>query len=336
MFNRRSVLIGSGATAVLFGTLATAQPIVDLGARVARLDPGLDAVIARDARITRVANGFIFTEGPMWRGGRLWFADLRGDRMLAVTPEGKVSVLIDHVSGLQPWPLHADWGSNAMVPDRDGGVLMIQQGGRTIVRLDRQMNIHPFLSTYEGKKFNSPNDLVYAPDGSLWFTDPPFGLIGLDKSPLKELPFSGVFRYADGKLTAPITDLTLPNGIGFSPDGSTLYVSNYGPLMYVMAYDVGPAGALSNSRKLIDYPNPVGKGGPDGLKVDKAGNIWTTGPGGPRIITPGGKVLGQIILPEVDANIAFADEGRTVYLTASTSIYRLQTKIPGEMPMYSR
>jgi gluconolactonase len=134
-----------------------------------------------------------------------------------------------------------------------------------------------------------------------------------------------------------ITDLTLPNGIGFSPDGKTLYVSNYGPSRYVRAYDVGPNGSVSNGRMLIEYgATETGKGGPDGLKVDTAGNIWTTGPGGLRIVTPQGKVLGQIVLPEVAANIGFAAGGRYAYITASTSIYRLPVATPGMMPVYQQ
>jgi gluconolactonase len=171
----------------------------------------------------------------------------------------------------------------------------------------------------------------------LWFTDPPFGLFnGMDKDPARALPFNGVFRYANGKLTAPIRDMTLPNGIGFSPDGSTLYVSNYGPDMYVRAYTVGKEGALSNPRILIRYPAGSGPEGPDGLKVDRAGNIWTSGPGGIRIVTPKGKVLGQIKLPEAAANLAFAEDGHVVYITASSSIYRLRTRVAGELPLYRR
>jgi gluconolactonase len=305
--------------------------------RIVRLDPALDAVIAPGTQIVRVATGFRFTEGPMWREGRLWFSDLADDKVLAVTPDGKVEVLIAHAGGLPDMKPGSYLGSNAMATDKDGSVLLVQQGGRKIVRLDRQLKPTPFLTTYQGKKLNSPNDLVFAPDGSLWFTDPPFGLSAMNKDPAKELPFNGVYRYAGGKLAAVITDLTLPNGIGFSPDGRTLYVANYGPSRYVRAYDVGPNGSVSNGRMLIEYgAQESGKGGPDGLKVDSAGNIWTTGPGGLRIVTPQGKVLGQIVLPEVAANIGFAAGGRYAYITASTSIYRLAVVTPGTMPLYHK
>ena len=273
----------------------------------------------------------------MWREGRLWFSDLPQDNVRAVTAQGQVEVLIEHSGGVKNPPPGAYLGSNAMVTDKDGSVLLAQQGGRKIMRVDSHLTMHPFLETYLGKKLNSPNDLVFAPDGSLWFTDPSFGLIAGDKDPAKELPFNGVFRYAGGKLTAVIEDLPLPNGIGFSPDGKTLYVSNFGPAMYIKAYDVAANGAVSNARMFIEYPpGTPGKGGPDGLKVDTAGNVWATGPGGIRIITPRGKVLGQIALPEVAANLGFADEGSTVYITASTSIYRIKAAIPGELPLYRR
>lgn len=306
-------------------------------ARIERLDAALDAVIAPGTTIERVATGFKFTEGPMWRQGRLWFSDLRDDKVLAVTPDGKVEVLIEHAGGLNPFPAGSYLGSNAMVTDRDGSVLLVQQGGRKIVRLDAQLRPTPLLERFEGKKLNSPNDLVFAPDGSLWFTDPPFGLQGMDKDPAKELPFNAVYRYAEGKLEAVIKDLTLPNGLAFSADGKTLYVANFGPQRFVKAYDVGANGNVTNARVLIQYgPDEKRAGGPDGLKVDSAGNIWTTGPGGIRIITPRGKVLGQLVLPEVAANLAFAEQGAVAYITATSSIYRVKLRTRGVMPLYQR
>jgi gluconolactonase len=316
------------------GALAQTAPVP---VRIDKFDPALDAVIAPGTRIERVATGFLFAEGPMWREGKLWFSDLPGDRLRTVTPAGKVEVVLENSGGYPNPPKGANIGSNALATDKDGSILMMQMGARRIVRLDATMKPQPFVTAFEGKRLNSPNDLVFARDGSLWFTDPPFGLFnGMDKDPAKALPFNGVFRYANGKLTAPIRDMTLPNGIGFSPDGSTLYVSNYGPDMYVRAYTVGKEGALSNPRILIRYPAGSGPEGPDGLKVDSAGNIWTSGPGGIRIVTPKGKVLGQIKLPEAAANLAFAEDGHVVYITASSSIYRLRTRVAGELPLYRR
>jgi len=335
---KRGMLRMIASVGLVLAALPLAAPAAAAPAiAVERLDRGLDAVIAPGTKIERVATGFVFTEGPMWRQGKLWFSDVQKDQLLTVTRDGKVTVLLNNSGGYHNPPPGANIGSNAMVTDKDGSVLLTQMGARRIVRLDAHNGIHPFLSDYKGKRLNSPNDLVFARDGSLWFTDPPFGLFnGMDKDPAKELPFNGVFRYAGGKLQAVITDMTLPNGIGFSPDGKTLYVSNYGPDMYVRAYSVGPNGKLSHPHTLIHYPPNSGDGGPDGLKVDMAGNLWSSGPGGIRIITPKGKVLGQIKLPEVAANIAFAGDGHIVYITGSTSIYRLRSKIAGELPLYRR
>lgn len=326
-----AALLATAPLCVVHGqTAQTAQIAIE------RLDPALDALIAPGTPIERVATGFSFTEGPMWKDGRLWFSDVTGDKLRAVDPAGKVEELLANSGGLPNPPAGANIGSNAMVPDKDGTVLMAQMGARRIVRVDAQRHVTPFLSEIGGKRLNSPNDLVFAADGSLWFTDPPFGLFnGMDKDPAKELPYNGVFRYAGGKLAAVITDLKLPNGIGFSPDYKILYVTDYGPPGVIYAYDVGVGGKVSNKRMLIAFP-AGGPGGADGLKVDTAGNIWATGPGGIRIVSPAGKVLGQIKLPEVAANLAFAGDGHTLYITGSTSIYRLHLKVAGVLPRYSR
>lgn len=300
---------------------------------IERVDPSLDAIIAPGTKIEKVATGFGFTEGPMWRDGRLWFSDVSGDKMRAVSPDGQVEELIPNSGGLPNPPAGASIGSNGMAPAPDGTVLMAQMGARRIVKVGKDKSIKPFISDYEGKRLNSPNDLVYDKSGALWFTDPPFGLFnGMDKDPAKELPYNAVFRYAKGKLTPVITDMTLPNGIGFSPDFKTLYVGNYGPQMYVRAYSVKADGTLSAPRNLIQLS---GRGGVDGLKVDTAGNIWLTSPGGIRIFTSQGKLLGQIKLPETAANLAFAGDGHTVYITGSTSIYRLRSKVKGMLPLYA-
>jgi gluconolactonase len=315
---------------------ASANSAVTQGISILRNDPAFDDVIAPGTVIEKVASGFQFTEGPLWRQGRLWFSDLVGNRMYAVTPDGKVDLLIEHSGGLQNIAPNSFKGSNAMVADRDGGVLMCQHGVRRIVRLDKNLHQTIFLDRWEGKRFNSPNDIVFAPDGALWFTDPPFGLDKQDEDSAKEIPFNGVYRYADGKLTAAIKDLTNPNGIGFSPDGKFLYVANSGPKMFVNKYEVKSAGTLGRPSTLISYPDQPNNEVPDGLKVDSSGNIWTSGPGGIRIVTPRGKVLGQIKLPEVAANLAWAEDGYTLYITASSSIYRLKVSIAGQMPLFSR
>jgi gluconolactonase len=328
------------ATLLLSGLLASglpARPALAQSPSIVRVSPALDTVIAPGTRIEKVATGFLFTEGPMWREGKLWFSDVKASKVRNYDPKtGKVTVVLTDSGGIKNASPDHFLGSNAMVTDKDGSILITRMAIGTIERMDGNANLKPFLSKYDGKRLNSPNDLVFAKDGALWITDPPFGLPKMDADPKKQLKFNAVFRYADGKLVPVITDMTAPNGIAFSPDGKTLYVSNSMPDMYVRAYSVGPGGKLSNPRTLISYPPPNPADVPDGMKVDSAGNIWTSGPGGVRIISPAGKVLGQIVLPETCANIAFAGDGKTVYLTATTSIYRLHTRIAGEIPLYYR
>jgi len=306
------------------------------GAEIIRLDESFDALVAPGTPIEQVAGDFKFTEGPMWHQGRLWISDVVADTIFAVSPSGAVETLVAKAGGYPDPPAGSYLGPNAMVTDKDGTVLLAQQGGRKLVRIDAHLAIQPFLDGFGGKKFNSPNDLVFAPDGSLWFTDPPYGLAGGDADPAKELRYDGVYRYANGKLTLAVKDLTLPNGIGFSPDGKWLYVANSGPRMRVVKYAVGKHGVLSTGKSLIEFPDTKELGVPDGLKVDSLGNVWTTAPGGIRIVRPDGKVLGQIKLPETAANLAWADAGQTLYITARTGVYRLKVATPGVMPLYQR
>ncbi len=330
-------LVMSAGIAAASAATAQTPPAAPAVSEVVRVDPALDTLIAPDARIEKVATGFKFVEGPMWREGRLWFSDVGGEEIRAVTPDGKVELLVDHAGGYPNPKPGKTLGPNAMATDRDGTVVYAQQGGRNLSRLDAKLAIRPFLSTYQGKKINSPNDLVFARDGALWFTDPPFGPMNMEPSPPLDQPFAAVYRYAKGKLTPMVTDLTLPNGLAFSNDGRTFYVNSYGPEMFTRAYDVGKDGALSNPRVLFTYDRGMGRGGPDGLKTDIAGNVWSTGPGGIRVITPQGKLLGQIILPEVAANLAWGGaDGKDLYITGSTTIYRLRTKVAGTPPLYKR
>jgi len=321
--------------AALLATVLAA-PALAQGTSIKKMDPALDNVIAPGTKIEKVAGGFIFAEGPMWKDGKLFFSDVRGDKVRTYDPKtNKVEVILSDSGGKKNAPPDKNFGSNGMITDKDGSILLTRMFIGAVERMDDKGNTKPFLSKYQGRRFNSPNDLVFTKDGALWFTDPSFGLPDMDKDPTKELKFNGVFRYKDGKLTPVVTDMTQPNGIAFSPDEKTLYISNSLPDMYVRAYDVGADGKLSNPRNLIKWPGSA-PDVPDGMKVDSAGNVWATGPGGIRIISPQGKVLGQLIVPEIVANIGFAEDGKTVYLTGSTSLYRLHTKIPGEIPMYYR
>jgi gluconolactonase len=298
---------------------------------VIRLDPSLDALISPGAKPELVANGFGFTEGPQWRHGRTWFVDGPMNKLRATTPDGHVTELLTSASGFANFK-----GPNGNAPAPDGSVVMCEQDGRRVVRLvgpDYKLQVETLFESYEGKRLNSPNDIIFANDGSFYFTDPPYGLKGMDNDPAKELPFNGVYHYKDGKLTLVIRDLTLPNGITLTEDGKTMYVANSGPHMMYMKYPVNPDGTVGPGTMLIDFQPSPEHGVPDGLKLDAHGNLWASSPGGIRIITPQGKVLGQIKLPEVAANLAWGDDGKTLYITASHSVYKLRTSVMGRMPL---
>lgn len=327
---------------VVSASLTSSLPgqVADGTAGVVRLDPAIDKLIAPDATIEKVGGGYVFTEGPMWRDGRLWFSDEEGDKTHAITAAGADSVLLDYKKISMPKGPDGRIGPNAMAADKDGGVVMALQYGRAMVRLVGAvgaLKVEPMFDNYDGKRLNSPNDLVFLPDGSFFFTDPPYGLKLRDADPAKQLPFDGVFYVKNGELTPIIKDLKLPNGIALSPDNRTLYVNNSGPDQRLVAYDLHADGTVGPGRNLITFTGKEGDGVPDGLKVDAQGNLWTTGPGGVRIITPEGRVLGQIKLPEVAANVAWGGaDGRTLYFTARTGVYRIHTLVQGKMPAFGR
>lgn len=313
----------------------SAKPKTGVGS-IVRLDPALDAMIPKDAVIEKVGGGFGFTEGPLWRpDGQLWFSDVTQNVVRSITPEGQVKVLIEHAGGESSAPAGSFIGPNAMVADKDGNVLLCQHTKRRIARLDKNRNETVFLDNFEGKKFNSPNDLVYAADGALYFTDPPYGLLKQDDDPAKELSFNGVFRYANGKLTALIRDLTRPNGIALSPDQKMLYVSNSDEKHRAwMRYDLNADGTVSSGRTFADVTAVKETGVPDGMKVDSLGNVYGSGPGGIWVFSPEGKHLGTINPGETAANCAWGDDGKTLYITATTSVYRVRLAVAGEKALY--
>jgi gluconolactonase len=200
------------------------------------------------------------------------------------------------------------------------------------MRLEKDGKRTVLADRYEGKRLNSPNDLVYKSDGSLYFTDPPFGLRKLADDPRKELPFSGVYRLAKGKLQVVNKDFQAPNGIAFSPDEKYLYINDSASKTY-WRFDVQPDGTLANKKLLIDMSSSKEAGVPDGMKIDQKGNIYGAGPGGVWVLTPEGKHLGTIHPPENPANLAWGDaDGKTLYFTAVTGLYRLRVNIPGIRP----
>jgi gluconolactonase len=306
---------------------------------IVRVDQGLDALIPHDARIEKLAGGFIFTEGPLWRpDGVLWFSDVVGNVVRRWSPDGKVTELF-RPGGYDGNSLPAGGyiGPNGMTAAPDGAVVLCQHGNRRIVRIARDMTMTTLVDAFEGKKLNAPNDVVYRRDGTLFFTDPPYGLPLADADPMKELPFNGVFKVSDkGRVDVIITDMTRPNGLAISPDDKTLYVANSDDSRRVwMRYDLAADGSVSNGAVFRDVTREPGNRSPDGMKLDVEGNLWATGPGGVWVMSPGGAHLGLIKLPEEPANVAWGDDGRSLYMTAETSLYRLKTSVVGQKLVYS-
>jgi gluconolactonase len=293
-------------------------------------------IVPSAARVEQLATGFRFTEGPVWtRRGELLFSDIPCNTIFRWTQAGAVSEYRkpSGYDGNDAAP-GAHIGSNGLTLDAESRVIVCEHGNRRITRIEANDRVTVLTDRYQGKRLNSPNDLVYRSDGTLYFTDPPYGLAGRDKDPRKELPFNGIYCLAGGTLRLLSTELNRPNGLAFSPDEKHLVVANSDPARKIwMRFDVRADGTLENGSVFFDATEAAQPGLPDGMKVDRLGNFYCTGPGGIWILSPEGTHLDTIEFPEVPANCAWGDEdARTLYVTARTSIYRIRLCIPGIRP----
>ncbi len=312
-----------------------------VGGSIVSVDASLDAIVTPSAKLEKVAEGFTFTEGPVWVSatdkseGYLLFSDPNDNLIYRLTTEGEVSVFRakSGYTGGDIGEYHQP-GSNGLTLDKQGRLTINQHGNRRVIRVEPRGNITVLADRYQGKRLNSPNDLVYKSDGALYFTDPPFGLPKVFDDPRKELPYSGVYRAFNGSIQLVSTDLTGPNGLAFSPDERYLYVGNWDPRKkVVMRYEVQPDGSLANGSVFYDMTHAPGEDALDGIKVDQQGNLYVCGPGGIWILSPEGKYLGLIKGPEDPHNLAWGDDdGKTLYITALTGIYRIRVNIPGIRP----
>lgn len=301
---------------------------------IERMDPAFDRLIAPGAQIEKLAEGFRWAEGPVWHEGGVVFSDVLANtayRWKAGMTQAEV--FLKPSGQLTPQPGFRETGSNGLARDAQGRLLLCQHGERRVARY-ADGKFTAIADRFEGKRFNSPNDLAVRRNGDIYFTDPPYGLEGIDKSPLREIPFHGVYCVTpDGKVTLLTKSIAYPNGIAFSPDEKLLYVAvSDAAATRVVAFDVRADGTLANERVFFDAQplrRPGLKGGCDGLKVDRAGNVWTTGPGGVLAISPAGKLLGRLNTHEPTANCAWGDDGSTLYITANYFLVRVKTLTKG-------
>jgi len=314
-----------------------AIPPSEVNVEVTRLDPAIDEIIGPNPKIFKLAEGFQFTEGPVWvrKGGYLLFSDPNANTQYKYTKDGDLSIF-RKPSGYSGADIAAygQPGSNGLTLDREGRLTINEHGNRRVTRIEKDGALTILADRYEGRRLNSPNDLVYRSDGTLYFTDPPFGLPRFFDDPRKELPYSGVFSLHNGKLQLVTKDLTGPNGIAFSPDEKYLYVTNWDEKKKViMRYESQPDGTVSNGIIFFDMTSEPGEDALDGMKVDQRGNLYVSGPGGLWIISAEGRHLGTVIVPKHPHNMAWGDDdGRTLYICARSGLYKMRLNIPGIRP----
>jgi gluconolactonase len=315
----------------------TAVPPHEVNVEVIRVDPAIDAIVPLNPKIFKLAQGFIFTEGPVWvrNGGYLLFSDPNANTIYKYTADGKLSVFKRN-SGYNGKDIaeYGQPGSNGLTLDSQGRVTINEHGNRRVTRLEKDGRLAVVADGYEGKRLNSPNDLVYRSDGTLFVTDPPFGLPKFYDDPRKELPYSGVYAIHKGKVKLVSKELKGPNGIALSPDEKYLYVGNWDPeKKVVMRYEMDAEGNLSNGKVFFDMTKAPGEDAIDGVKVDQKGNLYVSGPGGLWVLSPEGKHLGTILAPKHPHNMAWGGEdGKTLYMTAGDKLYRMPLNIPGIRP----
>jgi gluconolactonase len=335
MIKKQAILIKNIAFPLIFLTVTLQMGAQAPAGEIVRLDPGLDKIVPKGAKVEKAVGGIRFAEGPLWvrEGGYLLFSDLPSNAVMKWTPGGATEVYRKPVF-TGPFPDGVQIGTNGLAFDPQGRLVAAEHGNRRITRMDKSGMVVTLADRYEGKRLNSPNDVVVKKNGDVYFTDPT-GLYrtypdGPDK-PKTELDFNGVYRIsAGGKLELLTKEVQYPNGIAFSPDEKKLYVSSSRPDKYWMVFDVKADGGITNGRKFADVTKDPGEGVPDGMKVDRAGNVYGTALTGVQVFSPDGKRLGTIVTPEIGANCAWGDaDGKTLYITARTSIYKIRLNIAG-------
>ncbi|HET7291736.1 MAG TPA: SMP-30/gluconolactonase/LRE family protein [Vicinamibacteria bacterium] len=312
-----------------------AVPPHEVNVEVVRADPALDAIVPANPKIHKLAEGFLFTEGPVWvdrDGGYLLFSDPNANRIYKYTAAGELTVFREP-SGYAGADVaeYGQPGSNGLALDAEGRLTIDQHGNRRVVRVEADGRETVIADRYQGRRLNSPNDLVYRSDGTLFLTDPPFGLPKFHDDPRRETPHFGVYAVVRGRVKLLTTEFRGPNGIALSPDEKFLYVGNWDEKdKVVKRFEVRPDGSLANGMVFYDLTSAPGEDAVDGVKVDRKGNVYVSGPGGLWVISPEGKHLGTIRGPRHVHNMAWGDaDGRTLYLCARTGLYRMRLNVQG-------
>lgn len=307
--------------------------------QIITIDQELDHVLESDVKIEKLADGFQFTEGPVWHpDGFLLFSDPNTNVIYKYDPVSQNISIYMTKSGYTGFDIgeYHQPGSNGLAIDAEGRLIVCQHGNRRVIRHEKKGPVTILSDHYNDKRLNSPNDVVIKSDGTIYFTDPPYGLPKAYNDAKKELNSQGVYRIKNGKTDLLTTDLGGPNGIAFSPDEQYIYVSNWDirdihNTKTLWRFPVQPDGTLGKGEIFFDMNQTDDDEALDGVKVDNQGNVFASGPGGIWIISPQGKYLGKIIGPERPANMAWGDDGKTLYLTAHTSLYRIRTKNGGKV-----
>lgn len=303
---------------------------------IARLDPRLDKLVPGDAHLERLQDGFDWLEGPAWSPalGSLLFSDIPRNAVYRWSPGSRVELFLQPSGYTGPSPFAGrEPGSNGLLFDSEGRLILCEHGDRRITRLEADGRKTVLVDRYRGRRLNSPNDAVLSAAGDLFFTDPPFGLPGTFEDPKRELDFSGVYRLAPtGVLTLLTAAIRAPNGIALSPDETLLYVTDVDPARPAwLVYPLRPDGTLGPGRVFVDaLPfTLVHAGGPDGLKLDDAGNLFAAGPGGVYVFAPDGTHLGTLSTGVATSNVAWGEDGSTLFVTAGSALYRIRLTTRG-------